>query len=71
MHDLQLNLLYPILVIQMVIKEIGFLGNLFVIFIVQVILCALLFLFIYYFMKKNAELKEEIKRLKEALGMVI
>jgi uncharacterized membrane protein len=43
-------------------------GSLFIVFIVQVILCVLLFLFIYYFVKKNAELKEEIKSLKEASG---
>ncbi len=41
-------------------------GNLFVIFIVQVILWILLFFFIYYFVKKNTELKKEIKLLKDA-----
>ncbi|MGE5446320.1 MAG: hypothetical protein ACM3SR_17265 [Ignavibacteriales bacterium] len=43
-------------------------GSLFMIFISQAILCTLVFLFIYYFVGKNAELKEEIKRFKESSG---
>jgi|GEM_PF-2811612 len=43
-------------------------GGLFMIFISQAILCILVFLFIYYSLKKNAELKEEIKRFKESSG---
>lgn len=43
-------------------------GSLFMIFISQAILCALVFSFIYYFLNKNAELKEEIEHLKEASG---
>jgi hypothetical protein len=42
-------------------------GDLFMIFISQAILCGLVFSFIYYFLNKNAELKEEIEHLKEAL----
>jgi hypothetical protein len=52
----------------MTIKEIKFMGGLFMIFISQAILCILAFLFIYYSLKKNAELKEEIKRFKESSG---
>ena len=43
-------------------------GSLFTIFISQAILCALVFIFVYYFVGKNAELKEEIKHFKEASG---
>jgi predicted PurR-regulated permease PerM len=50
----------------MAIKETKFMGGLFMIFISQAILCILVFLFIYYSLKKNAELKEEIKRFKES-----
>ena len=41
-------------------------NHLFTIFIVQVMLWILLFVLIYYFVKKNAELKKEIKLLKDA-----
>jgi uncharacterized membrane protein YvbJ len=41
--------------------------SLFMIFMVQVILCILLFFIIYYFVKNNAALKKEIELLKEAL----
>ena len=40
--------------------------QLFTIFIVQVVLWILLFVLIYYFVKKNAELKKEIKLLRNA-----
>jgi hypothetical protein len=40
--------------------------TLFTIFIVQVVFWILLFVLIYYFVKKNAELKKEIKLLKDA-----
>jgi len=43
-----------------------YMNHLFTIFIVQVILWMLLFVLIYYFVKKNAELKKEIKLLKDA-----
>jgi steroid 5-alpha reductase family enzyme len=42
--------------------------SLFIIFVAQAILCILVFLFIYRSAKKNAELKEEIKHIKEVLG---
>ncbi len=41
-------------------------NHLFTIFIVQVILWILLFVLIYCFVKKNAELKKEIKLLRDA-----
>ncbi|HLE24993.1 MAG TPA: hypothetical protein VI935_05010 [Thermodesulfobacteriota bacterium] len=41
-------------------------NHLFTIFIVQVIFWILLFILICYFVKKNAELKKEIKLLKDA-----
>jgi len=40
--------------------------SLFMIFVTQLIFCAIVFLLIYYFIKENAELKEEIKHFKEA-----
>ena len=40
-------------------------NHLFTIFIVQVVLWILLFVLIYYFVKKNAELKKEVKLLRE------
>jgi hypothetical protein len=40
--------------------------SLFMIFFTQVIFCVLVFILIYHFIKKNAELKEEIKSFKEA-----
>ena len=41
-------------------------NHLFTIFIVQVVLWILLFVLIYYFVKKNAEVKKEIKLLRNA-----
>ena len=41
-------------------------NHLFTIFIVQVIFWILLFVLIYYFVKKNAEVKKEIKLLRNA-----
>ena len=41
-------------------------NHLFTIFIVQVIPWILLFVLIYYFVKKNAELKKKIKLLRDA-----
>lgn len=41
-------------------------SHLFIIFIVQVIFWILLFVLIQYFVKKNAELKKEIKLLRNA-----
>ena len=41
-------------------------NHLFTIFIVQVVLFILLFVLIYYFVKKNAELTKEIKLLRDA-----
>ena len=40
-------------------------NHLFTIFIVQVILCILLFVLIYYLVKKNTQLKKEIKLLRD------
>ncbi len=42
--------------------------SLFMIFFTQVIFCVLVFILIYHFIKENTELKEEIKRFKEASG---
>ena len=40
-------------------------NHLFTIFIVQVVLWIFLFVLIYYFVKKNAELKKEVKLLRD------
>lgn len=40
-------------------------NSIFMIFVVQIILCILLFILIYHFVKKNGELKKEIEALKE------
>ncbi len=58
-HLFKLNLLQPNL-------RRKSMDQLFTIFIIQVVFWILLFVLIYYFVKKNAELKKEIKLLKDA-----
>ena len=43
-------------------------NSIFMIFVVQIILCILLFVLIYRFIKNNAELKKEIEALKEDIS---
>ncbi len=43
-------------------------NSIFMIFVVQVVLCILLFILIYRFIKKNGELKKEIETLKEDIS---
>ncbi|HSE83401.1 MAG TPA: hypothetical protein VLB01_02495 [Thermodesulfobacteriota bacterium] len=43
-------------------------NSIFMVFVVQLILCTLLFILIYHFIKKNGELKREIETLKEDIS---
>ena len=43
-------------------------NSIFMVFVVQLVFCTLLFILIYHFIKKNGELKREIETLKEDIS---